>query len=137
MSDMMPMGGMPQPQAPAQGEPTPSDVVESNRSLLNETDALTMMGRSTLTPETTLGEFLGQMGMDVNAPALPQLQRFAKAQLGNQDPLSKMQNIAQGNNVQPGAGDRAAQQLAQANPAMQPGATPVPNGVEGLLQNLR
>lgn len=146
MSDAMPM---PQGQpAPAQGEPNPADVVESNRSWLNPTDAMVQLGRTTLTPETTLGEFLGNMGLDVNAPAIPQLQRFMEAQQGNQDPLSKMRNIAAGNNVQPGAGDRAAQQVAQATgdtgPSVDPlgaGGTQGPDspggGIQGLLAGLR
>lgn len=118
----------------AGGQADPADVVESNRSFLNPTDGITMMGRlqgSGVNQDTTLAEFLTEMGLDLQGPALPQLIRFTEAQLGNQTALGKVQNIAEGNNVQPGMGQRAADQLARADAGRQNQQAPPPAGMNG------
>ena len=143
MSDPMNPRQMPQQSQ----EEMAADAVESNRSWLNPQDSLTMLGRMNITPETTLGEFFTQLGLDLSAPAIEQLERFNNAQLSNIDPLDKMKNIAEGNNMQPGAGRRAADQLAAATasptpaPGMASQGLPGPGtpdaGVEGLLAAVR
>ena len=147
MSDMLPMA-QGAPQAPRQSqEEMAADAVESNRSILNPQDGMTMAGRMNITEETTLGEFFTQLGLDLSAPAIGQLDRFFNAQLTNIDPLDKMKNIAEGNNVVPGAGRRAADQVAaaegmgapapgMASPGLSGPGTPE-QGIEGLLAAVR
>ena len=91
-----------------------------------------MMGRTmgAVTGETTLAQFMEEMGFDLQGPALPQLTRFADAQLGNQQPLDKARNVAAGANVMPGAGARAADQVSRMQGAGAGGAPP-PGGPMG------
>ena len=101
-------------------EADPLDAIESNRSLLDPQDAqiaMTRMDGTGLPEDASLGQLVEAwytqvLGMDWSAPGKPQLQEFAMAQVGNANPLTKVQNIAQGNNMRPGAGAMAQGQLA-------------------------
>ena len=116
----------------------PADVVESNRSLLNPQDMQVLLGRmsNSVDEQTTVAEVLAQLGLDVNAPAATEFQRWTEATLGNAPPMGKMRNIAEGRHVQPGAGAVAERALAGSGSgaASRESAVPLPvGGVAALL----
>lgn len=126
------------PQQPADEGAAAADAVESNRSLLNPQDAQVMMGRAAgagYTQDTSLGEFITDfMGLDLNGPAIPQLQAFANAQVNNANPMDKMKNIAAGENVRTGAGAAAARMLSKASAGEQGPSQPAgPPQLDNML----
>lgn len=120
------------------GEVNPADAMESNRSLLNPQDGMVLMGRAAaggLPEDASLAEFMQSvMGIDVNAPWQQELSKFMDTQLTNKEPLGKLRNIAEGNNVRPGAGAVAERDVAR---TMAP--TPEPEfsgGLDGILDRM-
>jgi len=102
MSD--PMSQMPnQPSQPmpggapmGRGGPAPSpvgDAIEQNRSIFNSADVASLAGNKQITPETTVRDFLGFFGIDVEGP-VTQLIDFQKNQIEKADPMKKMAAIA-------------------------------------------
>ena len=110
-----------------------ADLVESNRSWLNPSDAATMVGRTVgLNEHTTLAQFLQEvLGLDLDGPAT-QLVTFTDAQLSSQSAVDKMANIAEGRNLRPGAGARAQAQVARAEEAMAAARGGAPGGAGAL-----
>jgi len=86
-----------------------SDPIKSNMSMMNPVDMAAMkqesqMGQGPmagLSPNTTVREFLGKLGVDVDGP-VSQLQKLVQDQVQKANPVSKMSNIA--NNPAPGGG---------------------------------
>ena len=134
MSDRMPspLGQAPpqQPQAPNQAPPA-LDAIESNRSILNPSDALTMAGRAGqggIDETTPLVDILPYLGLDPNAPGIPQLRSFLERQTSNASPTGKLQNIAAGKHMSPGAGNAAVGALSGGASPMGGGMPPDPMG---------
>ncbi len=115
------MGARPSGPGPA------TAAIEKNRSILNPTDAATMQARGQMDPNMSIRDWLGQFGVDVEGP-VGQLQQFMKKQSQNANPLTKMQNIAQGGR---GGG-------APAGAPRQPmGGAPPQQGVADLMGGMR
>ena len=130
MSDRMPspLGQAPpqQPQAPNQAPPA-LDAIESNRSMLNPADTLTMagrMGQGGIDETTPLVDILPYLGLDPNAPGIPQLRSLLERQVSSASPTGKLQNIAAGKHMSPGAGTAAMTALGGGGQAPMGGAMP-------------
>lgn len=82
---------------PMPGKLMGGDAMKENRSMFNPTDVASMKqdvaGMGGMGPDTTIRNYLGTMGIDVDGP-VTQLTDFAKKQTDNADPLKKMQNMA-------------------------------------------
>lgn len=123
-----PMGGRP----PGGGPSSAVAAVEKNRSILNPTDAATMGARGQMDPNMSIRDWLGQFGVDVEGPVV-QLQQFMKKQSQNANPLTKMQNIAQGGGGAPAGAPRAP--MGGSPP--QRGGAPPQQGVADLMGGMR
>ena len=131
---MMPRPPTPEPAQPQ--APSALDAVESNRSMLNPADIMTMAGRAKsggIDENTSLVDLLPYLGLDPNAPGLPQLRSLLERQLSNASPTGKLQNIAAGKHLSPGAGSAAMTAMSGGGqPPMPGGMPPDPMGGGGV-----
>ncbi len=105
-----------------------SDPVKDNMSMFNPVDMASMKKEASvgagpmggMDRETTVRDFLGKMGIDVDGP-VTQLSDLVKSQTEKANPLTKMQKISGG----PGPGG--------ANQGAQP-PMPEPAGLAGLMK---
>ena len=98
---------MPPPTGELPGGPEAAAAIAGNRSPLNREDMLTMAGdlhERGADENTTLGEFLEMMGLDLNAPAFSQLDQFTEGLLSGSDPTTQLDAIANGENARPNPG---------------------------------
>lgn len=116
------MGGMP----PA--DPGAEQAVKGARSIYNPTDAQAMKQDGTITPDMTIKDFFATFGLDVDNDPLSKLVEWQKTQVGNADPLKKMQAIA----GQP----PAAPQGAPTPVGRPPEVSAAPGGLGGLQTRL-
>ena len=130
-------GAMPQPSPPAMpaGEGQEAlDAIESNRSMLNPQDGAIMMSRLRQVIDSgkkpTLIEGLQLMGLNPEGDFQEEMLRWSRVQTGNTTALDKLDNIAQGNNVVPGAGAAAMTPQQSPEPEVMEGS---PQGVDRLL----
>jgi hypothetical protein len=130
MSDQMPQGAPPQGQ-PMGGGRQPSPLMK-NLSVLNPKDANLMGVSGQFSPDMTVRDFLGQMGIDVDGPA-SQLVEMAKKQAQNANPLNKMRNMAADTSLKPGG---QPQTMPGVKPMVAPPGQPSPAGMEGLLSKM-
>jgi len=106
--------------------PMPADPMAANRSMLNPTDLAAMKTEGAAGSGTTVRDFLGKMGIDVDGP-VDQLTKFANKQLGNASAMGKMKNIA-------GAAPGGMPGGMQGGPGG--GMPPESEGFDGLLKNM-
>ena len=136
-------GAPPIPRPPAGGGQAPNPAMalgamEGNRSMLNPTDAAVTASRfGGVTEQTPLIELLPKMGLDPNAPGLPQLRRMAQGQIQGIDTLGKMPAIARGQNAT-GTPPQAAPGAPPpgVSPAGPAGPAPAPTGGGGSVGSL-
>lgn len=100
-------------------------AMKDSRSLFNPTDAAAMKQDGSISMDMPIKDFFAQFGIDVDTDPLSKLVEFQKQQIGNADPLKKMQAIAG----------------SQSSPPMGQQATPAPVGrppeVSGGLGGLK
>lgn len=118
MSDQM-QRGMPGP-------------VEKNLSGMTPSGAVLMGPKGG--PNTTVAQYLGQLGIDVNGP-VQQLIDFAQKQQQNANPLQRVRNIAADAALQRG-GTPAPGASPAAPPTEQPSPSGSPGGLQGLMGRL-
>lgn len=120
---MNPMMAGPAPQGmPPKAAPNP---VEKNLSPFNPNDLAAMKGSGRFTPDMTVRDYFGQLGVDVDGP-VTQLVQLAQKGMENASPLGKMKNISA--DMQGSAGARPP-----AQPNLGP---PASGGLEGLIGRL-
>jgi len=68
--------------------------IKNNLSIFNPTDMAAMKQEGGFTGNMTLRQGLEKLGFNLEGP-ISQLQEFAKKQMGNANPLTKMQNMSQ------------------------------------------
>lgn len=88
------------------------DRIGQNMSILNPTDRAMMKQAGTVTSQTSIRDYFGMLGIDVDGP-MEQLKGVMADQIGKADPAEKMQRIAG-----PGMGQ----------PASNPAGAPAPEG---------
>lgn len=131
MPQKPPMGGGmggPRMGGPPMGGPKPGGAYEKNRSMLNPTDMAGMATRGEVGPNMTVRELFEKNGVDVDGP-ISQLAGFMKKQVGNADPMTKMQNVARDSGG--GFGGAGATRPMGGPPQGQP-----PQGLAGLAKQL-
>jgi hypothetical protein len=116
------MPGQMMPGAPPQPEEDPTEAFMGARSVLNPNDMAMMVQSGELSPETTVEEYLGMLGLTPQS-TLAELSAVGMKQMKNADPVGKMQTLA--GRGQPSAGPAA--------PAPQPLAGGAPP-IEDLLK---
>jgi hypothetical protein len=111
--------------------------------MFNPTDVGVMHNRFKGMENAPLGQLLEMMGMDLQAPGVPQLKKLAQGQLQGIDPIRKMQNIARGQNARmpPPAGGGVGAPPPPGAPPAAAGGAPAPGGapignVSDMLQRL-
>jgi hypothetical protein len=114
------------------GNAMPPSPVLKNLSMLNPNDAVMMKASGMVTPKTTVREFFEQQGVDVDGP-VTQLSDLAKRQIANNDPLTKMKNIAADTALQKGGQPPT---MPGVKPMVAPPGQPAPSGMEGLMNRL-
>jgi hypothetical protein len=85
-----------------------------------------------VSPDMTIRDFFQKQGIDVDGP-VTQLVDFAKKQVANANPLTKMRNIAADTSLKPGGGPPT---MPGVKPMQAPPSQPGPQGMEGLLNRL-
>ena len=105
MSDMQmpPMGGA--MGGGASGGGALADF-KKNRSLAEPIDATMMAQDGTITPDMTIADFYQNvMGLDVNTNTVMDMVQATKKNIGNANPMTKMQNLSKGSaGAAPGMG---------------------------------
>jgi hypothetical protein len=87
------MGDMPIRQPQPQQQQTVDQAVEQQRSIFNPTDAV-QMHRGLDVQNTSVRDYFGQLGIDVDGP-VSQLVQFAQKQMDTRKPIDKMKAIAE------------------------------------------
>lgn len=122
---------MSDPSRPLPQKPAMPAGVFQNLSPMNPSDAKLMAASGQLSPDMTVRDYLGKMGVDVDGP-VTQLLDMGKRMQENADPMMKMKNIAASASSKPGGMSMMGGGKPPAAPMGQPG----PAGLEGLVKKL-
>jgi hypothetical protein len=120
----MPPQGMPPQGMPPQGMPQGGGALRATESMLNPQDMARKATAGEISPQTTVRDFLGQMGIDVDGP-VSQLQGVMRNQAQNATMLGKAQTL------RGGAGNQPMQRQVP-GPV---GGPPTGRGLDELLRN--
>jgi hypothetical protein len=121
MGEQMPMA----PAAPDEQDST--DALLDNRSFFNPADLAMMVQSGELSPETTIEEYLGMLGLTPQN-TMQDMAMVMQKQMKLGSPIGKMQAIAAAG--QPGQAPPGAPQAGPAGPPPTPGRRP--EGQEGF-----
>jgi len=125
--------------APPMGGGGALGKLQGQESMFNPTDMASKVSRGAIGPNTTIREFLGQQGIDVDGP-ISQLAKGIGDQLRKANPLNKMKAMGGAGAPQPrmpSPGASAMQGAPPQGPGMgAPSTPPASGGMEGLMSKL-
>ena len=110
--------------------PTMGDSVMKNLSPMNPADKKLMATQ--LSPDMTVREWLGKMGVDVDGP-VTQLVEMGQRMQKNANPLEKMKSISADASLKQGGQPPT---MPGVKPMVQPPGRPAPAGLEGIVNKL-
>lgn len=138
-----PMGGGMPPRGGGMGAPPPGGggalgKLQGQESMFNPTDMASQASRGAIGPNTTIREFLGQQGIDVDGP-ISQLAKGIGDQLRKANPLNKMKAMGgQPGGAPPMGGQKPMGGGMPPSPGMGRPSAPPPGGggMEGLMSKI-
>jgi hypothetical protein len=111
-------------------QPGNDDPISKNMSVMNPADLAAMKQGGSVTADTPLVDFFGNLGLDVATATVGDFANWSKKQMEKGNPVGKMVNMAGGDQSPGGPSGAPGPQMGQ-------GQASAPGGLDEILNSAR